>query len=335
RIVWKLLALKLIYKKPLKGLPPITFPTRVSEKFKEKLRALKDIQGQTTLLIKSSSLPKLPNDKNNSTNYFDDNSRKLGTENNFNMRSASFNGSHLSTNYADTYFSPETRLMINELEKHGEELAKAQDQINMFLPRDVINKLKKDKSSLNKQKIAEEDEEFESDATSDYSDDEEEDVQGKVLKEPDSMLLNDQNKIVDDDPEKAWKDFDWNSNIDVTTMKSQSLRNSYRASGSFIRNSYHTTFKNASLQQLSRSNCKNINIQQWKKEHQVNYNSRKIYNSSIGNKSDSSISGTNGILIKQVNHVRKDYFEPGIEEFKQQSEEHASSSSREGSVDSL
>ncbi|PKK74524.1 hypothetical protein RhiirC2_738726, partial [Rhizophagus irregularis] len=73
------------------------------------------------------------------------------------------------------------------------------------------------------------------------------------------MISSDKNDQKENDLEKVWKEFDWSSNVNLITMKSQSLRNSYRNSGSFIRNSFKTT-RNSSLQ-YSRIN-NNINIQQ-------------------------------------------------------------------------
>ncbi|GET01009.1 alpha/beta hydrolase protein [Rhizophagus clarus] len=198
--------------------------------------------------------------------------------------------------------------MINELEKHVDELARSQDQISTLnIPRDIANKLKKDKNSLYKQKVPEEIE-FESDATTDDSDEEEE--QG-YTEEPESMIPSDKSGQKENDLEKVWKEFDWSSNVNLITMKSQSLRNSYRNSGSFIRNSFKTT-RNSSLQ-YSRIN-NSINIQQWKKENQTKdsgtYNSRRIYNFfPVMNRSDTSVDGSGGILIKKDNNLKSCNFE--------------------------
>ncbi|RGB43764.1 hypothetical protein C1646_809034 [Rhizophagus diaphanus] len=248
----------------------------------------------------------LSNDnKNDTTDYFEDN---LQVDNIFNRNKRLSNASSRSSINYDTYFNPETQLMINELEKHVDELARSQDQIStLHLPREIANKLKKDKNSLFKQKVAEE-VEFESDATTDDSDEEEE--QQVLSEEPESMISSDKSDQKENDLEKVWKEFDWSSNVNLITMKSQSLRNSYRNSGSFIRNSFKTT-RNSSLQ-YSRIN-NNINIQQWKKENQIKdsgtYNSRRLYNlfPSV-NKSDSSVDDNRGILIKNDNNLKSNNF---------------------------
>lgn len=248
----------------------------------------------------------LSNDnKNDTTDYFEDN---LQVDNIFNRKKRLSNASSRSSINYDTYFNPETQLMINELEKHVDELARSQDQIStLHIPREIANKLKKDKNSLFKQKVAEE-VEFESDATTDDSDEEEE--QQFLSEEPESMISSDKNDQKENDLEKVWKEFDWSSNVNLITMKSQSLRNSYRNSGSFIRNSFKTT-RNSSLQ-YSRIN-NNINIQQWKKENQIKdsgtYNSRRLYNlfPSV-NKSDSSVDDNRGILIKNDNNLKSNNF---------------------------
>jgi hypothetical protein len=244
--------------------------------------------------------------KDNTTDYFEDNLQILDKDNILNRKKRLSNASSRSSiNYADTYFNPETQLMINELEKHVEELAKSQDQIStLHIPKEIANKLKKDKNSLYKQKVAEE-VEFESDATTDDSDDDDEEQQ-VLTEEPESIMSSDKSNQKDNDLEKVWKEFDWSSNVNLITMKSQSLRNSYRNSGSFFRNSLKTT-RNSSLQ-YSRIN-NNFNIQQWKKENQIKdlgaYNSRRLYNlfPIESNKSDSSVD-KGGILIKNDNNLK-------------------------------
>ncbi|RIA94920.1 hypothetical protein C1645_758918 [Glomus cerebriforme] len=162
-------------------------------------------QVKTSPLVRSSS--ELSDDnKNDTTDYFEDNLQELNRDIINRKKRMSDASSRSSTNYADAYFNPETQLMINELEKHVDELARSQDQISaVHLPREIANKLKKDKNSLYKQKVVE-DEEFESDATTDYSDDDDDDDEQQVhSEEPESMISSDKGDQIENDTEKQWK----------------------------------------------------------------------------------------------------------------------------------
>ncbi|RHZ60084.1 hypothetical protein Glove_359g13 [Diversispora epigaea] len=136
---------------------------------------------------------------------------------------------------SNSNFEPETQLMINELENHVDELSHNKVDI-LDLPHEVSDTSKESQNETN----------YHSDATSDYSSE-------------DNLSIEGSGNDIDhagEDHEKAWRDFDWSSTCQThkkRAIDSKVYSNSYTISS--INN-----FKSLSPKKI------------------LSYNSRRIYN---------------------------------------------------------